>query len=90
MENSLSINSVNYRLIESLFTSLLFNYGKNSKVASLAKMHQIRFPLALSPDPAGILQCSLRPLAVFKGTTSTERIGEGKKRERGRGWAHEV
>ena len=48
-----------------------------------AKMHKIRFPLALCPRPRwGSLQRSHRSPAVFKGATS--KGGQGK-REMGRG-----
>jgi len=48
-----------------------------------AKMHQIRFPLGLSPRPRWEnSQRSPDPLDVFKGPTSkaTEDKGEGKGR----------
>jgi len=58
-----------------------------------AKMHQIRFPLGLSPRPRwGAYSAPPDPLAVFKGLTSKGREGkgsvaegEGKGRERGKG-----
>jgi len=59
-----------------------------------AKMHQIRFPLGLGPDPAGrAYSAPPEPLAVFKGPTSkgTEgkgkgRAGEGKRGEGSPNW----
>jgi len=52
-----------------------------------AKMHPIRFPLALRPKPRwGSLQRSPDPLAVFKGSTSRGREGKGRgKGEEGMG-----
>ena len=46
-------------------------------------MHQIRFPLGLSPRPLwGSLQRSPTPSAVFKGSTSKENKGlEGGERK---------
>ena len=50
-----------------------------------AKIHQIRFLLRIRPGPRwGSLQCSPRPLAVFKGPSSKgreERGGEAKGEE---------
>jgi len=55
-----------------------------------AKMHQIRFLLGLHPRPHWeSLQCSPRPLVVFKGPTSKGREGEGVK-EKGKGRGGEV
>jgi len=49
------------------------------------KMHQIRFPLGLSPRPRwGSLQRSPDPLAVFNGPTSRGREEE-KKGKKGKG-----
>ena len=49
-----------------------------------AKMHQIRFPLGLRPRPRWrSLQRSTDRLAVFKGSTSMEREGKGR-REKGK------
>ena len=45
-----------------------------------AKMHQTQFPLGLRPKPAGSLQRSPGPLAVFKGSTSKGR-GKGRRGE---------
>ena len=52
-----------------------------------AKMHQIRFPLGLRPDPAGgAYSAPPDSLAVFKGPTSKGREERGKGRgERGKG-----
>jgi len=51
----------------------------------MAKMHKIRFPLGLCPDPAeGAYSAPPDPLAVFKGPNS--KVGEdGKREERVRG-----
>jgi len=46
-----------------------------------AKMHQIRFPPGLRPRPRwGSSQRSPDPLAVFKGSTSKWREGEGQEK----------
>ena len=50
-----------------------------------AKMHQIRFPLRLHPDPVGGTHSAPRPLPVFKGATSKGREGKREGREGGRG-----
>jgi len=52
-----------------------------------AKMHQIRFPLGLFPDPGGgAYSAPPDPLAVFKGLLlrGGRRKGEGEEKERGR------
>jgi len=50
-----------------------------------AKMHQIRFPLGLSPRPRwGERTAFPRSLAVLNGPTSKAREGKGRGGERGR------
>jgi len=52
-----------------------------------AKMHQIRFPLGSTPDPAA---GAIRPLSVFKGPTSKWRDVEERGGEKGKGEGRRV
>jgi len=58
-----------------------------SDFEAIGLMHKIRFPLGLRLRPHWrSLQCSSRPLAVFKGPTSKGREREeGGRKERGEG-----
>jgi len=53
-----------------------------------AKMHKIRFPLGLGPEPArGAYSAPPAPLGVFKGPTfkgKEEEEGEGKRGGKGK------